>query len=247
MGWLGTSNSNLSSQMGAQQQTQFKAINNLLTLQENHVEDFFQYHGESFLSAMEKLIEDTVQRAVSQMLVKLEFNQSSSGNLVISPDALTEFTNITQENIELDMANLLATAINSEVVMQRRMAKQQYLEAQGFTSPSQSQPQTTQMGMQQQGYQQQQQQQQGMNPQGLNPSQIQGGNMSTNFNNTMNQQQMALQNGSGYPIPPTGYDSMNNPYWIDPATGQPTYTPPQSGLGLAQGLGKAVAWAKWLA
>jgi len=40
---------------------------------------------------------------------------------------------------------------------------------------------------------------------------------------------------------------MNNPYWIDPATGQPTYTPPQSGLGLAQGIGKAVAWAKWLA
>ena len=244
MGLFGTSNSNLSTQMGAQQQTQFKTINNLLTLQENHVEDFFQYHGESFLKAMEKLIEDTVQRAVSQMLIKLEFNQSSSGNLVISPDALTEFTRITQENIDLDMANLLATAINSEVVMQRRMAKQQYLEAQGFSSPSQPQSQTqTPMDMRQQMGMQQQ----GMNPQGLNPSQIQGGNMSTNFNNTMNQQQMALQNGSGYPIPPQGYDSMNNPYWIDPQAGQPTYTPPQSGLGLAQGLGKAVAWAKWLA
>ena len=212
-------------------------MNNLLTLQENHVEDFFQYHGESFLRSLEKLIEDTVQRAVSQMLVKLEFSQSSSGNLSISPDALNEFTKITQENIDLDMQQLLATAINSEVVMQRRMAKQQYLEAQGFSSPQQ--PQTTQPQMSQQ--------QMGMNPQGLNPNQIQGGNMSTNFNNTMSQQQMAMNNGSGYPIPPSGYDNMNNPYWIDPQTGQPTYTPPQSGLGLASGLGKAVAWAKWLA
>jgi hypothetical protein len=237
MGLFGTSNGTLSTQIGAQQQTQFKAMNNLLTLQENHVEDFFQYHGESFLRSLEKLIEDTVQRAVSQMLVKLEFSQSSSGNLSISPDALNEFTKITQENIDLDMQQLLATAINSEVVMQRRMAKQQYLEAQGFSSPQQ--PQTTQPQMSQQ--------QMGMNPQGLNPNQIQGGNMSTNFNNTMSQQQMAMNNGSGYPIPPSGYDNMNNPYWIDPQTGQPTYTPPQSGLGLASGLGKAVAWAKWLA
>ena len=239
MGLFGTSNGTLSTQIGAQQQTQFKAMNNLLTLQENHVEDFFQYHGESFLRSLEKLIEDTVQRAVSQMLVKLEFSQSSSGNLSISPDALNEFTKITQENIDLDIQQLLATAVNSEVVMQRRMAKQQYLEAQGFSSPQQSQPQTNTMGgMGNMG---------GMNPQGLNPNQIQGGNMSTNFNNTLNQQQMAMNNGSGYPIPPSGYDNMNNPYWIDPQTGQPTYTPPQSGLGLAQGLGKAVAWAKWLA
>ena len=233
MGLFGTSNSALATQIGAQQQTQFKAMNNLLTLQENHVEDFFQYHGEAFLSALEKLIEDTVTRTVSQMLVKLEFNQSSSGNLVISPDALSEFTNITQENIDLDIQNLLATAINSEVVMQRRMAKQQYLEAQGFSAPQQQTPTTNP--------------QMGVNPQGLNPSQIQGGNMATNMNNTMMQQQMALNNGSGYPIPPSGYDNMNNPYWIDPQTGQPTYTPPQSGLGLASGLGKAVAWAKWLA
>ena len=237
MGLFGTSNSNLSTQIGAQQQTQFKAMNNLLTLQENHVEDFFQYHGEAFLGALEKLIEDTVSRTVSQMLVKLEFNQSSSGNLVMSPEALSDFTSITQENIDLDLQNLLATAINSEVVMQRRMAKQQYLEAQGFSSPSAPAP-STNMGMNPQ---------MGMNHQGLNPSQIQGGNMSTNFNNTLNQQQMAMNNGSGYPIPPSGYDNMNNPYWIDPQTGQPTYTPPQSGLGLAQGLGKAVAWAKWLA
>lgn len=233
MGLFGTSNSNLSTQIGAQQQTQFKAMNNLLTLQENHVEDFFQYHGEAFLGALEKLIEDTVTRTVSQMLVKLEFNQSSSGNLVMSPEALSDFTSITQENIDLDLQNLLATAINSEVVMQRRMAKQQYLEAQGFSAPQQQAPTTTP--------------QMGMNPQGLNPSQIQGGNMSTAFNNTLNQQQMAMNNGSGYPIPPSGYDNMNNPYWIDPQTGQPTYTPPQSGLGLASGLGKAVAWAKWLA
>ncbi len=239
MGLFGTSNGTLATQIGAQQQTQFKAMNNLLTLQENHVEDFFQYHGESFLRSLEKLIEDTVQRAVSQMLVKLEFSQSSSGNLSITPDALTEFTKITQENIDLDIQQLLASAVNSEVVMQRRMAKQQYLEAQGFSSPQQPQPQTNTMGaMGNMG---------AMNPQGLNPNQIQGGNMSTNFNNTLNQQQMAMNNGSGYPIPPSGYDNMNNPYWIDPQTGQPTYTPPQSGLGLAQGLGKAVAWAKWLA
>jgi len=232
MGLFGTSNSSLSTQIQGQQQTNFKAMNNLLTLQENHVEDFFQYHGEAFLGALEKLIEDVVTRSVSQMLTKLEFNQSSSGNLTIAPEALNEFTSITQENIDLDLANLLATAINSEVVMQRRMAKQQYLEAQGFSSPSQPQPTTTPMGM---------------NPNGLDPSQIQGGNMAVGMNNTMMQQQMAFNNQSGYPVPPSGYDSMNNPYWIDPATGQPTYTPPQSGLGLASGLGKAVAWAKWLA
>ena len=203
MGLFGTSNDTLATQIGAQQQTQFKAMNNLLTLQENHVEDFFQYHGEAFLGALEKLIEDTVARTVSQMLVKLEFSQSSSGNLSITPDALSDFTAITQENIDLDIQQLLATAVNSEVVMQRRMAKQQYLEAQGFSSPQQPQQTTT--------------------------------------------SQMGMNNGSGYPIPPSGYDNMNNPYWIDPQTGQPTYTPPQSGLGLAQGLGKAVAWAKWLA
>ena len=85
------------------------------------------------------------------------------------------------------------------------------------------------------------------NPQGMNPANIQGNNMAVGMNNAMMQQQMAFNNQSGYPVPPSGYDQMNNPYWIDPATGQPTYTPPQSGLGLAQGIGKAVAWAKWLA
>ena len=33
MGLFGTSNSNLATQIGAQQQTNFKAMNNLLTLQ----------------------------------------------------------------------------------------------------------------------------------------------------------------------------------------------------------------------
>lgn len=232
MGLFGTSNSALSSQMNTMGQSQFKMTNNLLTLQENHVEEFFQYHGEQFLNAFEQLLEDVTTRVVSQMLVKLQFVSNTNGDLEIHPDSLSEFTTITQENIDLDIVNLLATAVNSEVIMQRRMAKQQYLESQGFTSPSQ----TGGGGMSP-----------AMNPQGLDPSQIQGGNMAVGMNNAMMQQQMAFSNTSGYPVPPSGYDQMNNPYWIDPATGQPTYTPPQSGLGLAQGIGKAVAWAKWLA
>ena len=40
MGWLGTSNSSLANQMTQQTQTQFKSMNNLLTLRENHVEEF---------------------------------------------------------------------------------------------------------------------------------------------------------------------------------------------------------------
>ena len=232
MGLFGTSNTALSTQMNSMSQQNFKSVNNLLTLQENHVEEFFQYHGEQFLNAFEQLLEDVTTRVVSQMLVKLQFVSNTNGDLEIHPDSLSEFTTITQENIDLDIVNLLATAVNSEVIMQRRMAKQQYLESQGFTSPTQ----TGGGG--------------GMppaNPQGLDPSQIQGGNMAVGMNNAMMQQQMAFNNQSGYPVPPSGYDQMNNPYWIDPATGQPTYTPPQSGLGLAQGIGKAVAWAKWLA
>ena len=58
MGWLGTSNGALSNQITQNQQTQFKSMNNLLTLQENHVEEFFYYHGEAFLTAFEKLLED---------------------------------------------------------------------------------------------------------------------------------------------------------------------------------------------
>ena len=45
MGLFGTSNSSIYNQMQNNQQAQFKTMNNLLTLQENHVEDFFQYHG----------------------------------------------------------------------------------------------------------------------------------------------------------------------------------------------------------
>lgn len=230
MGIFGTSNSALSTQMNSMSQQNFKSVNNLLTLQENHVEEFFQYHGEPFLQALERMMEDIVARVVSQMLVKLQFVSNTNGDLEIHPDSLTEFTSITQENIDLDIVNLLATAVNSEVIVQRRMAKQQYLESQGFTSPSQ-----TGGGMSP------------ANPQGMNPANIQGSNMAVGMNNAMMQQQMAFNNQSGYPVPPAGYDQMNNPYWIDPATGQPTYTPPQSGLGLAQGIGKAVAWAKWLA
>ena len=233
MGLFGTSNTALSTQMNSMSQQNFKSVNNLLTLQENHVEEFFQYHGEQFLNAFEQLLEDVTTRVVSQMLVKLKMVSNNNGDLEIHPDSLSEFTTITQENIDLDIVNLLATAVNSEVIMQRRMAKQQYLESQGFTSPTQT---GGGGGMQQP-----------TNPQGLDPSQIQGGNMSVGMNNAMMQQQMAFNNQSGYPVPPSGYDQMNNPYWIDPATGQPTYTPPQSGLGLAQGIGKAVAWAKWLA
>ena len=232
MGLFGTSNTALSTQMNSMSQQNFKSVNNLLTLQENHVEEFFQYHGEQFLNAFEQLLEDVTTRVGSQMLVKLQFVSNTNGDLEIHPDSLSEFTTITQENIDLDIVNLLATAVNSEVIMQRRMAKQQYLESQGFTSPTQS---GGGGGMQP------------ANPQGLDPSQIQGGNMAVGMNNAMMQQQMAFNNQSGYPVPPSGYDQMNNPYWIDPATGQPTYTPPQSGLGLTQGIGKAVAWAKWLA
>ena len=231
MGLFGTSNGALSTQMNSMSQQNFKSVNNLLTLQENHVEEFFQYHGEQFLRAFEQLLEDVTTRVVSQMLVKLKMVSNNNGDLEIHPDSLSEFTTITQENIELDIVNLLATAVNSEVIMQRRMAKQQYLESQGFTSPTQ----TGGGGVSP------------ANPQGMNPTNIQGSNMAVGMNNAMNQQAMAFNNQSGYPVPPSGYDQMNNPYWIDPATGQPTYTPPQSGLGLAQGIGKAVAWAKWLA
>lgn len=142
---------------------------------------------------------------------------------------------VTEANINLDLQTLLASAINSEVIMQRRMAKAQYLESQGFASPQPTQAtQATGQPMM-------------SNPQGMDPSQIQGGNASVQANNMMMQQQMALNNQSGYPIPPAGYDNMNNAYWIDPATGQMSYTPPSSGLGLASAMSKGLAWAKWLA
>ena len=233
MGLFGTSNGQLASTISNNQQSQFKTMNNLLTLQENHVEDFFQYHGEAFLSALEQLMEDVTQRVVGQMLSKLEFTTTSAG-IILNTNIKTEYEQITAANIELDLQSLLASAINTEVVMQRRMAKAQYLESQGFGGQAASTQQ--QMG--------------GMgvpNQMGMNPANIQGSNMGVGMNNTMNQQMMAMNNTSGYPVPPAGYDNMNNAYWIDPATGQMTYTPPASGLGLGAALTKGVAWAKWLA
>ena len=56
-----------------------------------------------------------------------------------------------------------------------------------------------------------------------------------------------MTNQSGYPVPPAGYDNYNNPYWIDPQTGQASYTPPSAGLGLGKMIQKGAAWAKWLA
>ena len=232
MGWLGTSNGSLSNQITQNQQTQFKSMNNLLTLQENHVEEFFYYHGEAFLTAFEKLLEDVTQRVLGQMLPRLKFIQGAGGDLEVHPDSLREYESITAENITLDLQNILGAALNTEVIMQRKMAKEQYLESQGFASSSGSMSQgNPAMG----------------NPQGMNPANIQGAPAMGGMNQQVMQQQMAMNNGSGYPIPPSGYDQFNNPYWIDPQTGQPTYTPPQSGLGIAQGIGKAVAWAKWLA
>lgn len=232
MGLFGTSNSTLYSQIQSNQQSQFKTMNNLLTLQENHVEDFFQYHGESFLMSLAQLVEDVVEKVVSQTLVNLEFVTASNGTMTLTNDAISNLNTITQANIDLDLQNLLASAINSEVIMQRRMAKAQYLETQGFAMPQAEQ----QMAAPQQ-----------MNPSGVDPSMIQGGNASVQMNNAMMQQQMAFNNQSGYPVPPAGYDNMNNPYWIDPQTGQMSYTPPQSGLGLASAVSKGIAWAKWLA
>ena len=236
MGVFGTSNGTLMNTMQSNQQAQFKTMNNLLTLQENHVEDFFQYHGEAFLTALAQLVEDTVEKVLGQMLPQLAFTSNNNGDLTLSSDSAVAFSQITEANINLDIQTLLATAINSEVIMQRRMAKSQYLESQGFAMPQAEQ----QMSMQGQSMM-------GMNPQGMDPSMIAGGSASVGMNNAMMQQQMAMNNQSGYPVPPAGYDNMNNPYWIDPQTGQMSYTPPSSGLGLANAVSKGMAWAKWLA
>ena len=127
------------------------------------------------------------------------------------------------------------------------MAKQQYLESQGYATQQQANvssamnmgtPMNTGAPMMNQGM---------PNAGGLNPSEISGGNPMIQANNMMMQQQQAFNNPSGYPIAPSGYDSMNNPYWIDPQTGQPTYTPPGSGLGLSSMIQKGAAWAAWLA
>ena len=231
MGWLGTSNSSLANQMTQQTQTQFKSMNNLLTLQENHVEEFFYYHGENFLIAFEKLLEDVMERVVGQMLPKMKFITGDAGILEVLPDSMREYEAITAENITLDFKNLLATELNTEVIMQRKMAKEQYLESQGFATGASSMPQLPQ----------------GQLPTGQVPNNIQGAPAMGGMNQQMMQQQMAMNNQSGYPIPPQGYDQYNNPYWIDPTTGQMTYNPPTSGLGLGAAISKGVAWAKWLA
>jgi len=215
--------STLNNALANSQQQNFKTVNNLLTLQENHVEEFFQYHGEEFMQAFEKLMEDTIKRTVSDMLSQLEFSlDTTSGSIKLIDKCLLNYQRVTQENIDLDIQSLLNTAVNSEVIMQRKMAKQQYLESQGF-NPSTS-GQNSQMTVQQ----------------GVGMGAAQGGYGGA---------AMGINQGiqSGYPIPPNGYDQMNNPYWIDPNTGQITYSPPSSGLGLGNKLVKAASWAKWLA
>ena len=100
------------------------------------------------------------------------------------------------------------------------MAKQQYLESQGFSGGGNiqqiTQPSASQAFANVTGNQQQYQQMQG-----------------------------AVGNGSGYPIPPSGTDGYGRPYWID-QQGQMSYEPPQSGLGLGSAIQKGAAWAKWL-
>ena len=224
MGVFGTSNRNVFNAVQDGQQQNFKTVNNLLTLQDNHVEEFFQYHGEAFLGALEKLMEDVTERVVSQMLSKLEFvTNSASGTLTLQTDALRDYERITQENIDLDLQMILAAALNDEVIMQRKLAKQQYLESQGFAAGSSAAPQQMQ---------QQMGQQMGQQPMGQQP---------------MGQPIGGMANNSGYPVPPAGTDNYGNPYWVDQATGQMTYSPPTSGLHLGQGIAKAAAWAKWLA
>ena len=217
MGVFGTSNGTVLGAVQAQGDQQFKNVNNLLSLQDNHVEEFFQYHGEQFLTSLEKLMEDVVQRVVSQMLSKLAFT-SNGASITINADAMREFEKITQENIDLDIQKLLNAAINTEVVNQRKLAKQQYLESQGFSGGGQMPTQPTA----------------GVAIAGLT------GNMQQ-----YNQEQGAMNNGTGYPIPPSGTDGYGRPYWID-AQGQMSYEPPQSGLGLGSAIQKGAAWAKWL-
>lgn len=237
MGIFGTSNGALASQMNQNSQNNFKAMNNLLTLQDNHVEEFLLYHGDAFFTSYEKLLEDVIERVMSRMLTKLQFKlDATQGDIVLEKQCLSEYEKITEENIKLDIQEILSSSVNQEVVYQRQMAKNQYLEAQGFgdggspTSGGGQQPMTGQMPMNNQV-----------------PANIQGAPMTGGMNQNMAMGQGALTNQSGYPVPPSGYDNYNNPYWIDPATGQATYTPPNAGLGLGKMLQKGAAWAKWLA
>ena len=225
MGVFGTSNGAVMGAVTAQNDQQFKNVNNLLSLQDNHVEEFFQYHGEQFLTTVEQMMEDTVERVVSQMLAKLSFSQN--GNIIsVNADCLREYERITQENIELDIQKVLNAAINTEVVNQRKLAKQQYLESQGFGGGQTGGQMNGQMGMQQPTA--------GMAIAGITGNQQQ-----------YQQMQNGMNNGSGYPIPPSGTDGYGRPYWID-AQGQMSYEPPQSGLHLGSAIQKGAAWAKWL-
>jgi hypothetical protein len=214
-------NSTLNNALSNSQNQTFKSVNNLLTLQENHVEEFFQYHGMEFLTALEKLVEDVVQRVVSQMLAKLEFSiDNTSNQILLKPDSLREYERITQENIELDIQMLLSTAVNSEVIQQRKLSKQHYIESQGF-SPQTTPEYASQAPM-------------GVQPAGGTTG-VQGG-----FNAAYQAQQ------SGYPVAPAGSDAMGQPYWLDPQTGQMTYDMPGQGLGLISTGKKVATWAKWL-
>jgi len=232
---FGTSNGTVLAAVNGQNDSQFKTVNNLLSLQDNHVEEFFQYHGEQFLTTIEQMMEDVVERVVSQMLAKLALSQN--GNIIsVNPDSLREYERITAENIELDIQKVLNSAINTEVVNQRKLAKQQYLESQGFGGG---------VGA-------------GNNGGGQMNGQMNGGQMNMQQPSagmalagvTGNQQQFvqgqqAMNNGTGYPIPPSGTDGYGRPYWID-AQGQMSYEPPTSGLHLGSAIQKGAAWAKWL-
>ena len=222
MGVFGTSNGAVMGAVNAQNDQQFKNVNNLLSLQDNHVEEFFQYHGEQFLSTLEKLMEDVTERVVSQMLAKLSFTLNGA-NMAINPDAMREFEKITQENIDLDIQKILHSAINTEVVNQRKLAKSQYLESQGFGSGAA-------MG--------------GMNAAPPSAGMAIAG--LTGQTGQYQQGQQAMNNGSGYPIPPNGTDGYGRPYWIDQQNGQMSYEPPSSGLHLGSAIQKGAAWAKWL-
>mgnify|MGYP003135371112 CR=1 FL=1 len=211
---FGTSNKTVLGAVQQQSDQQFKNVNNLLSLQDNHVEEFFQYHGDKFLRSMEKLMEDVTERVVSQMLAKLQFIQDDTTKTIrVHPDALRDYEKITQENIDLDIINLLNSAIDAEVINQRKMAKSQFLESQGFGG---GQVSATAAIAGVTGNMQQYQQVQG-----------------------------AVNNGSGYPVPPNGQDMYGRPYWLD-ANGQMSYEPPKAGLGLGNAIQKGAAWAKWL-
>ena len=212
---LRTSNNAVLGAVQAQNNNNFKSMNNLLSLQDNHVEEFFQYHGEMFLVALERLMEDVTERVVNRALSKLAFETQGS-NIALNNESKMSFDKITQEKIDLDIQTLLASAINAEVVNQRKLAKSQYLESQGFGNP------------------------QGMH--GVQQAQGQYGQMQQAYGHGMN----AMQNGSGYPVAPAGTDGYGRPYWIDPANGQMSYEPPSSGLHMGEVLQKGAAWAKWL-